>query len=366
MAKQVTKQRVKLREDKTADNRLTLYLDWSKDNKRQREYIKLFVFENPKSVFEKHHNKETYEKAEILRAERESQFFNGILDDAIKYKKVRNSDFYEFFENYIQSYKKKDLRMMKAVFSSFKTFAPPPLSTKEVDETLIEKFKEYLEMNYHGETPQSYFARFKKFMAYSSKGKDRIFRENPAKEIKNTKNEGSKSIPKDILTIDELKTLVNTNCGNETVKNAFLFACNTGLGFTDIQEITWDNIKVNNGEYSLTFKRTKTNVEVKMILNENALLYLPKVIEKKGKIFTLPSNNGTNSNLKNWAKRAGIDKKITFYCSRHSFGTLLAYYNTDVLTISNLLGHTSLKHTVKYVRVADEIKKQAVNSIPNF
>ncbi len=366
MAKQVIKQRVKLREDNTADNRLTLYLDWSKENKRQREYIKLFVYENPKSIFEKQHNKETYEKAEILRAERENQFFKGIIDEAIQYKKARNLDFYEYFETYIDSYKKKDLRMMKAVFSSFKTFAPPPLSTKEVDETLIEKFKEYLDTNYQGETPQSYFARFKKFMAYSSKGNERIFRENPAKEIKNSKNESSKSIPKDILTIEELKILVATNCGNETVKNAFLFACNTGLGFTDIQEITWENIKTNNDEHTLIFKRSKTNVEVKIMLNNNALLYLPKDKGSVGKIFKLPSNNGTNSNLKNWAKRAGIDKKITFYCSRHSFGTLLAYYNTDVLTISSLLGHTSLKHTVKYVRVAEEIKKQAVNSIPNF
>lgn len=65
MAKQTTKQRVKLRETPTAENRLALYLDWSKDNKRKREYLNLMVYDKAKTVLERHHNKEVYEKAEL-------------------------------------------------------------------------------------------------------------------------------------------------------------------------------------------------------------------------------------------------------------------------------------------------------------
>ena len=37
MAKQQTKQKVKLRPTLTAQNNLTLYLDWSKENKRKSD-----------------------------------------------------------------------------------------------------------------------------------------------------------------------------------------------------------------------------------------------------------------------------------------------------------------------------------------
>ena len=102
-----------------------------------------------------------------------------------------------------------------------------------------------------------------------------------------------------------------------------------------------------------------------MELNINAQNQLP-LKEGNEFIFCLPSTNGVNKVLKNWAIKAGIEKHLTFHCARHTFGTLLAYYETDIYTISNLLGHSSLKHTTKYVRVSEELKKRAVNSIPKI
>ena len=37
MAKQQTKQKVKLRQTLTAQNKLTFYLDWSKENRRESD-----------------------------------------------------------------------------------------------------------------------------------------------------------------------------------------------------------------------------------------------------------------------------------------------------------------------------------------
>jgi integrase len=80
----------------------------------------------------------------------------------------------------------------------------------------------------------------------------------------------------------------------------------------------------------------------------------------------LLSQNATIKNLEYFAKTAEVNKDITFYCARHTFGTLLAFYGGDIATISKLMGHTSLQHTMKYVRIKDEMKKKAVNSIPNY
>ncbi len=361
MAKQQTKQKVKLRQTPTAQNKLALYLDWSKENKRKREYLNLIVFEKPKTVIERHHNKEVYEKAEIIRAERERQFFTDDIDEAFEQRKIKSLDFYTFFDEYLTNYTKKDKRVMVAVYGLFKKFAPPPLTTKDVDEALCFKFKEYLENTLNGESPASYLARFKKFMAYSSRdGKGKLFKKNPTLNIKVAKAKGV--IIKDTLTIVELNALIASKCGNDEVRRAFLFACNTGLRFVDIKALKWQNIKTDMVEVV----QAKTDVKVKISINENAKAFLAERGKDDEAVFRLPSHNGTVKNLDYWAKRAGLDKHITFHCARHTFGTLLAYYENDILTISKLLGHTSLTHTTKYIRVAEELKKKAVNSIPTL
>lgn len=360
METQSTKQRILIKTKVTSDNKERLYLVWYQNNKRKWESTNEFVFITPKGVLERQHNKEVKIKVEALRNEREKQFFSNEIDEIVEQKRTKNQDFYTYFDSYLESYTQKDKRVMLAVYQQLKEFAPPPLSTIEVDETLCIKFKSFLEKNLNGETPHTYFARFKKFITHSSKGKARIFKQNPTVDVKNTKQE--KSIEKDVLNIDELKLLTACYCGNENVKNAFLFACNTGLRFVDIKALKWKYIKGD----SLQMNQAKTDIAVNVFLNENAKKFLPERGKDEEFVFKLPSHNATIKNLENWARTAGVDKHITFHCARHTFGTLLAFYGGDIATISKLMGHTSLKHTMKYVRIADEMKKKAVNSIPNY
>jgi len=67
--------------------------------------------------------------------------------------------------------------------------------------------------------------------------------------------------------------------------------------------------------------------------------------------------------VKAWVKRAGINKKVTWHNARHSFGTNLIFTNTDVLTASKLLGHTSLRHTQRYVDTAEEMKRKSIDRL---
>jgi integrase/recombinase XerD len=359
MATKQAKQRVKVREVSASDTTNSLLLDWCKDGKRKREFIGLTIYTKPKTI-ERLHNKETYAKAELIRAERERQYFADEIDEAIEQKNMKYKDFFEYFQDYLDTYTKKDKRVMSAVFGLLKAFAPPPLIAKDVDEAFCLKFKEYLETNLNGTSPTSYFARFKKFVAHCSRGKQKIFKQNPAAEVKMAKPQNV--LLKDILTIDELNTLIKAKCGNDEVKRAFLFACNTGLRFVDIKALKWYNVKAE----AVEVVQAKTDVMVKVGINQNAKAFLAERGKDDEAVFKLPSHNATVKTLDYWAKRAGIDKHITFHCARHTFGTLLAYYQNDILTISKLLGHTSLAHTTKYIRVAEELKRNAVNSIPNL
>ena len=83
-------------------------------------------------------------------------------------------------------------------------------------------------------------------------------------------------------------------------------------------------------------------------------------------VFKLPSANGANITVRAWVKRAGIKKHITWHNARHSFGTNWIETATDVVTASKLLGHTSLKHTYRYIDTADHLKRSAVKDLKSI
>lgn len=77
----------------------------------------------------------------------------------------------------------------------------------------------------------------------------------------------------------------------------------------------------------------------------------------------LPDPSWISRPLKNWLKTAGITKKITFHCFRHTFATLQLSNGTDIYTVSKMLGHTNVKTTQIYAKVVDEKKEKAAHAI---
>jgi site-specific recombinase XerD len=73
-----------------------------------------------------------------------------------------------------------------------------------------------------------------------------------------------------------------------------------------------------------------------------------------------------NKKLHKWVKEAGIDKHITYHSSRHTFATLQLTMDTDIYTVSKLLGHRNLKTTEIYGKVIDKKKIDAVSKIPDL
>ena len=79
------------------------------------------------------------------------------------------------------------------------------------------------------------------------------------------------------------------------------------------------------------------------------------IIEKYGKIDNLTKNIGSNANvnktLRQIFERIGVDPKITFHSSRHTFATLLGQRGVHLTTIQKLLGHQKLQTTEIYNEV---------------
>ncbi len=350
---------IKLRKKALASGKLSLYLDSWDGEQRQYEFLKLYLYPRPKDPLEKEHNRESLKTAEAIRAKREllaASDENG-LTPAFK-KKV---NFLEYFDGYINAYTKKDVRMFRYTVKYLREYAQTDyLATRAVTENFCKGFREFMDNhpNLNGETPYDFFAKFKKVIKQAVR--DKLFTVNPAQEVQNKRVE--QVVAKDILTVEEVQLLAKTHCGNETVKRAFLFACNTGLRWCDVKTLQWKHIQTG----SLQMTQQKTGKPVIINLNPTAQRLLGATGKPAESVFTLPSHTGMLKAIRHWKDRAGLSKTVTFHVARHSFATNLLIYETDVKTVSSLLGHTSLEHTQKYVRVVEALKQTAVNRLPEI
>lgn len=103
-----------------------------------------------------------------------------------------------------------------------------------------------------------------------------------------------------------------------------------------------------------------------MPLSRHAVCWLP---ERNGAedglhVFDgLPAEPNINKVLAKWMIMAGINKKITYYMSRHTFATMMLTLGADLYTTSKLLGHTNVRTTQIYAKIVDSKKTEVVNLV---
>jgi site-specific recombinase XerD len=351
---------VTLRRRKNSDGTTTLLLDIYHNGKRHYEFLKELKLCKPANPSDRQANKDKLEQAkriETKRAQELSACDYGMVTDTGKKTIVA-----AWMQRYIDGYKKKDKRNMQGALNRFISFLAEDgkqgLTFGRLNELIISDFQDYLRAHSTGEGASSYFNRFKKMVKQAYRQK--LLQVNPAAEVRTIQGSAKK---KDTLTLEEIGLLAATSTESSEVKLAFLFSCVTGLRWVDVLNLQWENINLS-GKY-MNIQQSKTERAVNINLNSTALKLLDKCDKAKEYVFDLPTANGANKSLKAWVRRAGIEKKITWHNARHSFGTNLIYHGADVTTASTLLGHSTLKHTQRYVTAAKELKEKATDML-NF
>jgi len=311
---------VKLRSKKLSKGVIRYYLDIYADGKRTYDFLNIKIYPSDlKSV-----KAEKKKIAELTRANRELE----LLTDNTNYipKHLKNVNFFDFADNFINTYKRKDVRMLKATLTKFKKYINNP----------------------------------------ELKG---LLKTNPTKDIKFRKTVSDDVLKKQVLNANDLQTLSTIFCGNQEVKKAFLFACYTGLGIAEIKKLTWQHIIQNK----LVTHREKTKQKIEIKLKEGILNLIGERTNNKDTLFNLKnekgiflSTNAINKCIKNWVNRAKIEKHITFYCARHTFATQLLQYGANLKTVSDALGHTTTRSTIKYLNYIDNLKDEAIDNLPDI
>jgi Site-specific recombinase XerD len=227
---------------------------------------------------------------------------------------------------------------------------------QEIDDIWLEEFRAYLlEVDKRSGKPRlssstalSYFNRVR--TALTTAYERRIIERNPANLARPIRAENAM---REFLTLNEVKRLVETRCDQPVLKDAFLFCVLTGLRWSDIAHLTWEEVKGNDvdGLY-LHFKQRKTRHYHVLPITPQAKELLGDRSESDRLIFKdLKYSSKTSIELCRWAIAAGVAKRITFHSARHTHATLLLSHGVDIYTVSKLLGHKHIVSTERYAHL---------------
>ena len=162
----------------------------------------------------------------------------------------------------------------------------------------------------------------------------------------------------DFLDEEELRKIINFDTPLprlERAKDMFLFGCFTGLSYIDIKTLSPEHFeKDNTGRIWIKKRRVKTGVLSRIPLLPIAKLILDKY--KGGeKLLPIQDPADINKYLKDIAILCGINKRICFHTSRHTFASTITLANNISLeVVSKMLGHTNTRMTAHYAKLIDK------------
>lgn len=178
------------------------------------------------------------------------------------------------------------------------------------------------------------------------------------------------SVDRGYLTKAEIQTLMDApmkNTYHELVRDLFVFSVFTGLAYSDVKNLTTDNLQTFfDGNLWIITRRKKTNTESNI-----RLLDVPrKIIEKyrglarDNKVFPMPSNTTCNKILKEIGRQCGFKTRLSTHVARHTNATTVLLSNgVPIETVSRLLGHTNIKTTQLYAKITAQKISQDMETL---
>lgn len=395
MAKQ--KQTVKLKEPvrirfkQLSNGNQSIYLEYytgdviRKENyvggKRKYEFLKLYLIPE-RTREDKVKNEATLALAKAIQSRRIVE----VQNDAHGFQNTNKSrvNLLDYLENIgKQSAEQGSRNYARTVLNTVRAlrlFRGDYIAFRDVDKEFLSEFTDYLRQmpkaskygalktggRLSNNSVVSYYGTLR--TAINRAYKEGIITVNPTKEFDFASKVRQEPSRREYLTLDELKTLINTECRHEIVKRAFLFSCLCGLRVSDIRKLRWCDLQRSGGRVRIEITMQKTKEPLYLPISDEALKWLPERGEANGSDFIFPlTHEGTvNDTLQHWAKVAGITKHISFHVSRHTHATMMLTLGADLYTVSKLLGHKNIATTQIYAKIVDKKKEEAIGLIPNL
>ncbi|MGI6572407.1 MAG: phage integrase SAM-like domain-containing protein [Fermentimonas sp.] len=285
----------------------------------------------------------------------------------------KNSRVIEFFDKIIEEKKETGkigtVRSHKGSRNALIKFAGTEFTFNDIDVTFLEKFEKYLREN--GNTTGGVAFKMREVRSIYNKAimmgiasqESYPFKFYKISKLKSEKN-------KRALTSEEMKKIIDLDLTENPqlidARNYFVFSFYTrGMNFVDIMKLTRNHI--NNGRIRYTRSKTKVPFDLEILepvqliidyyqLNDNKTDYIFPILNKRNMTPVQIENRKRkvirkiNGDLKEIARLAGINKRLTTYVARHSFATILKNKGSSIEKISELMGHSDVQVTMTYLK----------------
>jgi integrase len=182
---------------------------------------------------------------------------------------------------------------------------------------------------------------------------------------------------KEFLTEEELQLIENLSLKPGSMKdhhrNIFIFAAYTGgLRISDILQLKWSDF--NGCNLLVNTQKTNSVISIKLPVKSLEILKKYRTDESQPEDYIFPffkkdidltdkktlfnaissQTSYANSDLKDIASDAGINKNIHFHVSRHTWATRALKKGMRIEYVSKLMGHSSIKTTQVYAKIINE------------
>ena len=304
--------------------------------KRKYEFLKLYLIPE-RTREDKAKNEVTLALAKAIQSKRIVE----VQNDAHGFQNTNKSrvNLLDYLENIgKQSAEQGSRNYARTVLNTvraLKLFRGDYIAFRDVDKEFLSEFTDYLQQmpkaskygvlktggRLSANSVVSYYGTLR--TAINRAYKEGIITVNPTKEFDFASKVRQEPSRREYLTIDELKTLINTECRHEIVKRAFLFSCLCGLRVSDIRKLRWCDLQRSGGRVRIEITMQKTKEPLYLPISDEALKWLPERGEANDSdyIFPLTHEGTVNDTLQHWAKVAGITKHISFHIWRHPSST---------------------------------------------
>lgn len=289
--------------------------------------------------------------AEQALAVRKAEIAQGKFD----IRDVKRSPLLEAFANDYLDYSRDNKRSWKRDRVSLHSLIPffKGKRLDQINPFLIESYKRKRKEQVSPATVNRELACFKHMFSMAIKW-DKADT-NPVKRVNLFKEERK---PFRILLPEEEETLIGAAPGH--LKPILIVAVNTGMRKGEILDLRWENVDLVNGV--ITVEKSK-NWKLRQIPMNSRVFETLRSLKRTGD-YVFSKRNGDPRHSVRRAfevarEKAGIPK-CRFHDLRHTFASRLVMAGVDLVTVKELLGHSSITTTMIYSHPSPEHKKKAV------
>src|ERR1017187_3299976 len=176
---------------------------------------------------------------------------------------------------------------------------------------------------------------------------------------------GVKFLEEDNLQVRSLSEADEENllqCCSPYLKDLVTFAINTGLRLGEVLNLRWEEVDLEYAAIKMLVRKNRRMLEVP--LNDRALAVVNgwAGLRKSEYVFYNPETGGQWKDLwlglKKACRKAGLND-VTW----HTFASRLTRNGADLVTVKELIGHSSVSMTMRYAHTNRDAKRRAVGLI---